>query len=80
MKTKKSLAAAELDALHDAGGDLTPHLDLAASRRPAVRTQRVNVDFPKWMVYSLDHEAQRMGITRQAVIKYWISERLTPKV
>jgi hypothetical protein len=28
------------------------------------------------MVDSLDREAERLGITRQAVIKTWIGERL----
>jgi hypothetical protein len=36
----------------------------------------VNVDFPVWMVESLDREAQRLGVTRQSVIKMWIAERL----
>jgi hypothetical protein len=30
------------------------------------------------MVRELDREAQRLGITRQSVIKFWISERLHP--
>jgi hypothetical protein len=29
------------------------------------------------MVDSLDKEAERLGGTRQSVIKFWISERLT---
>ncbi|HEX9659723.1 MAG TPA: hypothetical protein VGA18_05450 [Rhodothermales bacterium] len=38
--------------------------------------KRVNVDFPKWMVRSLDKEASRLGVTRQSVIKMWLAERL----
>ena len=34
------------------------------------------VDFPTWMVASLDREARRLGVTRQSVIKMWIAERL----
>jgi hypothetical protein len=76
MANKKTKTAEELDALHDAGADMTPYLDLASARRPGLETQRVNVDFPKWMVESLDSESQRLGITRQSIIKVWISERL----
>ena len=42
--------------------------------------QRVNVDFPVWMVESLDAEATRLGITRQPIIKTWIAERLDRRV
>jgi hypothetical protein len=35
----------------------------------------VNVDFPVWMIESLDREARRLGVTRQSVIKVWIAER-----
>jgi hypothetical protein len=76
MKHKKKLTAEELDALHDAGGDLSAHLDVASSRRPGREIQRVNVDFPRWMIASLDEEADRLGVPRQSVIKVWISERL----
>lgn len=70
------MKARELDAAFDDGADVTEHLDLASARRPKREVQRVNVDFPAWMVSSLDAEASRLGITRQAVIKTWIAERL----
>jgi hypothetical protein len=76
MTTKQLHTAEELDALHDAGVDMTPYVDLSTARRPGLETHRVNVDFPQWMVSRLDHEADRRGITRQSMIKYWISERL----
>jgi hypothetical protein len=30
---------------------------------------RVNVDFPVWIIDSLDKEANRIGVTRQSIIK-----------
>lgn len=36
----------------------------------------MNVDFPAWMIESLDREAGRLGVTRQSIIKVWIAERL----
>jgi hypothetical protein len=76
MTTKKMLTAEELDALHDSGKDMSDYIDYASARRPGLEAQRINVDFPQWMVASLDREAGRRGITRQSMIKYWISERL----
>ena len=70
------MKAEELDEMFDHGEDITPYLDLTKIRRPNQEPRRVNVDFPVWMVNSLDREAKRLGITRQALIKVWIAERL----
>ena len=35
-----------------------------------------DVDVPVWMMEQLDREAQRLGVTLQSVIKFWLSERL----
>lgn len=43
---------------------------------PLKEQRRGNVDFPVWMVQSLDREASRLGVTRQSIIKVWIAERL----
>ena len=71
------MKARELEAaVDDNQVDIVDQLDLSRARRPGRDVQRVNVDFPTWMVSSLDAEASRLGITRQAVIKTWIAERL----
>ena len=71
------MKAREFDAAFDDNEvDIVDQLDLSRARRPGREVQRVNVDFPTWMVSSLDAEASRLGITRQAVIKTWIAERL----
>ncbi|MFP4419079.1 MAG: type II toxin-antitoxin system BrnA family antitoxin [Desulfococcaceae bacterium] len=56
--------------------DVTEHLDLAHAKRVSRETKRVNVDFPLWMIESLDREARRLGVTRQSIIKIWLAERL----
>ena len=56
--------------------DIISDLDLASLRRPNLKQKRVNVDFPAWIIDSLDKEAKRMGVTRQSVIKLWLAERL----
>ena len=70
------MKAEEFDKMFDEGVDMMPHLDLTSVRRPNQEAKRVNVDFPVWMVNSLDHEARRLGVTRQSVIKMWIADRL----
>jgi hypothetical protein len=70
------MKAEEFDDRFDRGEDISSQLDLAEARRPGTEARRVNVDFPTWMVESLDREAKRLGVTRQAVIKVWIAERM----
>jgi hypothetical protein len=70
------MKAEELDKLFDKGKDITPHLDLTTKRRPGLKQRRVNVDFPDWIIESLDREARRVGVTRQSIIKVWIAERI----
>jgi hypothetical protein len=73
------MKAKELDKLFDAGGDISKFLDLSRAKRTNEEPQRVNVDFPVWMIHSLDKEASRLGVPRQSIIKVWISERLGNK-
>lgn len=70
MKAKK------FDSDFDSGKDVSAVLDIAKARRPLQKQRRVNVDFPDWMIESLDKEARRLGVTRQSIIKVWLAERL----
>ena len=80
-RRRRSMKAQDLDRKFDADEeDIISDLDVRAARRPGRDVQRVNVDFPIWMVESLDAEATRLGITRQAIIKTWIAERLDRRV
>lgn len=73
---KKYITAAEFDKKFDAGEDLTAHYDLDNAIRPGLEQRRVSVDFPVWMIQRLDLVARRLGVTRQSVIKVFISEKL----
>ena len=75
-KSNCIMKAEELDRLFDKGEDIIPYFDLMKARRPGHEQRRVNVDFPNWMIDSLDRQASRLGVTRQSVIKTWIAERL----
>ncbi|BBO88814.1 type II toxin-antitoxin system BrnA family antitoxin [Desulfosarcina ovata] len=70
------MKAKELDKKFDEGKSIIEHLDLSKARRPNQELKRVNVDFPLWMIQSLDKEAKRLGVPRQTIIKIWLAERL----
>lgn len=70
------MKAREFERKFEAGEDVSEHVDWSKARRPNLKTKRVNVDFPTWVVEGLDRQAQRLGVTRQALIKLWIAERL----
>ncbi|MBA1265591.1 type II toxin-antitoxin system BrnA family antitoxin [Stutzerimonas stutzeri] len=71
------MKAKDFDKKFDAGEeDLVDDLDLTSARRVNLEQKRINVDFPAWVVESLDREAARIGVTRQSIIKVWLVERL----
>jgi hypothetical protein len=70
------MKAKEFDKRFDRGEDMGKHLALAKAVRPGEEQKRVNVDFPVWMIQSLDARARRMGVTRQSIIKLWLAEKL----
>ena len=70
------MKAKTFDRKFDANESITGQLDLGKARRVGTEAKRVNVDFPAWMVGSLDREARRMGVTRQSLIKLWLADKL----
>ncbi len=78
----KTITAKEFDRKFDNGEDITEYLDFSNAiklkniKKLKIETKKVNVDFPEWIVESLDKEAKKIGVTRQSIIKVWIAERL----
>ncbi|MEH6395085.1 MULTISPECIES: type II toxin-antitoxin system BrnA family antitoxin [Pseudoalteromonas] len=70
------MKASDFDKEFDDGNDILANLDLSQAKRTKQTTKRVNVDFPEWMLDSLDREASRVGVTRQSIIKVWLAERI----
>jgi len=70
------MKAKDFEQQFDDAIDITNSLDLSKAKRVLQEQKRVNVDFPTWMIESLDREAGRLGVTRQSVIKIWLAERL----
>lgn len=75
-KKESTITAKELDRRFDDGEDISEFLDKKKAYRPNLGQRRVNVDLPNWIIDSLDSEAKRIGVTRQSIIKVWISERI----
>ena len=72
----KTISAEEFDRMFDDGEDISDYVDWSNATRPGRAIKRVNVDFPDAMVRRLDKEAARRGVTRQALIKMWLADRL----
>lgn len=71
------MKAKEFDHKFDQDADdIIDDLDLSSMRRLNQEPKRINVDFPTWVIDSLDREAARIGVTRQSIIKVWLVERL----
>ena len=71
-----TMKAKDFEQQFDEGVDITTSLDLTKTKRVLQEQKRVNVDFPTWMIESLDREAGKLGVTRQSIIKVWLAERL----
>ncbi|MDF7664573.1 antitoxin [Bifidobacterium sp. ESL0745] len=76
MKTRK---AAELDRIFDDGNEsILDYADMSTLRKPNKEKDEqrsLSLQVPEWLVEVLDREAARVGISRQAVIKVWLTER-----
>jgi hypothetical protein len=72
-----ALTAEEFDRRFDDGESV---FDLGFSKtgwtRPGLAPKRFNVDVPAHMLEKLDNAAQLRGMTRQALVKSWLYDRL----
>ena len=78
----KTITAKEFDEKFEKGEEITEYLDFESAirlkdlKKLKTETKKVNVDFPEWIIESLDKEAKKIGVTRQSIIKVWVAERL----
>ncbi len=75
-KKRNTITAEEFDKRFDRGEDISEYLDWSRARRPKLEQRRVNVGLPTWMIDTLDLEAKRVGVTRQSIMKMWLSDRI----
>jgi hypothetical protein len=72
----KTIDIEEFEQKFDAGEDISEYIDWSSARRPCGAARRVNVDMPPHMIAQLDVQARKRGVTRQALIKMWLADRL----
>jgi hypothetical protein len=73
----RKITVEEFDRLFDDGSDeIEQFIDRSKGRMVYPKPQRVNVDFPPMMVHDLDLVATARGVTRQALIKMWLADKL----
>jgi hypothetical protein len=81
-KIMQTITAKEFDKKFDNSEDISQYLDFSKSiklndfEKKINKTKKINVDFPENILLLLDQEAQKIGVTRQSIIKVWIAERL----
>ena len=63
------MKAQEFDQKFDDGEDITHLLDLSQAKRPLVGQAIVSINLPIWMIELIDREADRLGVTPQAIIQ-----------
>ena len=69
------MKAKDFEQKFDENYDITAALDLSKAKRVLQEQKRVDVDFPTWMIESLDREARKLGVTRQSIIKVWLAKK-----
>jgi predicted DNA binding CopG/RHH family protein len=78
----QTISAKDFDTKFDNNEDISNYLDFSKStklkdfEKKVNKTKKINVDFPENILVLLDNEAQKIGVTRQSIIKVWIAERL----
>lgn len=72
----KTISVSEFEQKFDDGEDVSDYIDWSKARRPNQELTHVDFDMPVWALRDLDQEAERLGMTRQALIARWIAERL----
>ena len=76
-RLKKKITSEEFDRKFDSGKDMGDFLDTKKAKVNK-EVRRINIDFPISFLKRIDEEARRIGVTRTALIKIWMAERLEP--
>ena len=73
---KNYIKAEELDIKFDKGQDIIRYFDIAKSERHGLKQEKVIIAFPTWMLKSINKEAEKLGVSKEFIIKQWISEKI----
>ena len=74
-KSTKKITSKDFDKRFDKGKDVAHFLDTGKAKINK-KIQRVNIDFPIFLLAEIDKEARKIGVARTALIKLWLSEKL----
>jgi hypothetical protein len=73
----RTITVEEFDKMFDdASDEIDEFVDWSTLKPVYPKPRRVNVDFPPLMVHDLDVVASARGVTRQALIKMWLADKL----
>ncbi len=72
----KKITTKEFDTKFDGNDDVSEFVDWDKAKRENEAPMRVSVDFPRWMISSLDIEASHLGLSRQALIKLSVADHI----
>ena len=89
-KKEPVITAKEFEEIFGRVGDFSTYVDKASAQppaapkppvqpeppQPAMELRRVTIDFPEWVIESLEAESRLIGVSKQAIVKMWIAERL----
>lgn len=76
MNENSILKAEEFDRRFDDGEDVFDYLDFSQAKRPGLEKQTVSFSFPSWMISSMADQAKILGVSTEAMVTMWISEKL----
>ena len=71
------MKANDFDKAFDDGMDIDHLVDWSSLRRPNAAVRQLAFDVPSWMADTVDDEARKRGLTSEALLQLWISEKLS---
>ena len=71
----KKIKAKDFDQAFESG-EVTHYLNLKSAKM-RYSIHRISIDFTQNILDEVDEEAAKIGVTRAALIKIWIAERLS---
>ena len=72
--SKKFKSADEMDAALESADLAKEFATRGVVKKPHIR--KINLDLPEGIVQQIDQIAQKVGVSRQPLLKIWIHERL----
>lgn len=74
--SKARTTTANLEERFDRGEDVLDYFDASKAKVRHPKATHLQIEMPEWLVLALDHEASRLNIAREELIRLWIAERL----